>query len=493
MIGQIALDLDGADCTILVVDDDKDVRVYFQRVVKALGADIKLSTVENLAGARAVLDKSKSVVLAFIDKNLEDGDGVELCRELVGREGFAAYVITGSGSSSDCIAALEFGVAGYLPKPFDVQTIRDVIRRHVLVNECDRQVGEPMGKKAVMIESEYQIQGESAAIIEVAVAVQRVSKTDVTVLISGASGTGKEVVAKQIHQLSARRDKKFVAVNCGAIPETLIESELFGYEKGAFTDAKVQRIGLFEEANGGTMFLDEINSMPLDIQVKLLRVLQERKLRRIGKNQEIDLDVRVIAASNRSLGSEVEAKTFREDLYFRLKGAEIYLPPLVERTRDVMPLAVYFAERAARRLGRVVYFSSGVVSVLEQYSWPGNVRELESVIEYSVVRCNGTILVSDLPQDLRLFAGEGESRQPALVTRIEDVVPFWVLEDRYAGDVLRLCAGNKTQAASKLDVDRKWFHRWEDREAGESEARPHAHLGRRRALREKAAAADGSS
>ena len=492
MIEQIALDLEGADCTILVVDDDKDVRVYFQRVVKALGADIKLSTVESLAGARAVLDKSESMVLAFIDKCLPDGDGVEFCRELVGREGFAAYVITGSGSSADCFAALEFGVAGYLPKPFDVQTIRDVIRRHVLVNESDRQIGEPMGKKAVSIQSEYQIQGESSAIIEVAVAVQRVSKTDVTVLISGASGTGKEVVAKQIHQLSTRRDKKFVAVNCGAIPETLIESELFGYEKGAFTDAKAQRIGLFEEANGGTIFLDEINSMPVDIQVKLLRVLQERKLRRIGKNQEIDLDVRVIAASNRSLGGEVEAKTFREDLYFRLKGAEIYLPPLVERSRDVMPLAKYFAERVARRLSQVVYFSSGVVSVLEQYSWPGNVRELESAIEYAVARCNGTILVSDLPSDLRKFAGEGEERLPALISRIEDAVALPNLIDRYAADVLRLCAGNKTLAAAKLGVDRKWIMRLEERlTTGKRQGRTHSFLGR--SERAKAATSKAAS
>jgi DNA-binding NtrC family response regulator len=232
--------------------------------------------------------------------------------------------------------------------------------------------------------------------------------------------------------------------------------------------------------------------MPVAIQVKLLRVLQERKLRRIGKNQEIDLDVRVIAASNRSLGGEVEAKTFREDLYFRLKGAEIYLPPLVERSRDVMPLAKYFAERVARRLSQVVYFSSGVVSVLEQYSWPGNVRELESAIEYAVARCNGTILVSDLPTDLRKFAGEDEERLPALISRIEDAVTLGYLIDRYAADVLRLCAGNKTLAAAKLGVDRKWIMRLEERlTTGKRQGRTHSFLGR--SERAKAATSKAAS
>lgn len=453
--------------TILVVDDDNDIRTLFERAVRTFETELELLTAEDLRSARRILDEHP-VVLAFVDKNLPDGDGVELCRELVGRPDFAAYVITGSGSSADCMAALEFGVTDYLPKPLHVETIRDKIRRHVMVSEADRPVGEAMGRRAISIESEFHLVGESSEMIAIAGAVQRIAKTDLTALVIGESGTGKEIVAKQIHQLSPRREKKFVGVNCAAIPSNLIESELFGHERGAFTDAKSQRVGLFEEAQGGTIFLDEITSTSADFQVKLLRVLQEEKLRRLGSNREIALDVRVIAASNKKMDEEIRSGNFREDLYFRLNGAEIVLSRLRDRDKDIMPLARHFGDRAARRLGRIVYFSEAVVVAFMRYAWPGNVRELESVVGYSIARCNGTILLSDLPTSLRESIGESPVPLPMSVTRLEDVMALPQLIDRYALDVLSLCGGNKTEAAAKLNVDRKWLMALEKRaETGE--------------------------
>jgi two-component system response regulator HydG len=451
--------------TVLVVDDDRDVRTFFERVVGGLGAEIELLTAEDLGQARTLIASSQ-VALAFVDKGLPDGDGVDFCRELLERSSLAAYVITGSGSSVDCLAALQSGVQGYIPKPFAIQTIRDVIRRHVLVSEEDSPVGEPVGKRMAVVESDYHIIGESPQMIEIAAAIQRIAQTDAAVVVSGLSGTGKEVIAKQIHLLSKRRGQKFVAVNCGAIPAELIESELFGHEKGAFTDARNQRIGLFEEADGGTIFLDEIVSTPTDFQVKLLRVLQEGVVRRLGSNREISLDVRVIAASNRELETEIREGRFREDLYFRLKGAEIHLPPLRDRRKDIMPLARHFGDRAAARNGKTVHFSRAVVDALENYYWPGNVRQLESVIEYAIARCNETMLTSDLPREVREFFGETSGFEPPLVTRREDVVSLSSFMDRYAADVLRLYSGNKSQAANALDIDRKWFIAFEDRQKG---------------------------
>jgi DNA-binding NtrC family response regulator len=474
---------------VLLVDDDQGIRTLFERALSSFGGVVKaevagsrqsfgkvrLFAAEDLESAKEIIAK-ESVALAFIDKNLPDGDGVLFCRELIGTVDFPCYVITGTGTSADCLAALEFGVADYIPKPIHVQKIRDVVRRHVLVEDADRPVGDPMGSRAIKVskplpqqlsqqsedaerrESEFDLVGESAAMIEVAVAVQRVAKTDMPVLIVGESGTGKEVIAKQIHALSNRRDKNFVAVNCAAIPKDLIESELFGHDKGAFTDAKSSRIGLFEEAQGGTIFLDEITSTSLDFQVKLLRVLQEDRMRRVGSNKEIELDVRVIAASNKNPAEEISAGNFREDFYYRLRGSEIQLPRLCEREKDVMALARHFGEQAARRLKKVVYFSEGVKEALERYSWPGNVRELISTIEYAFSRCDSTVLLSDLPLALREEIGKKPfGRLPLAVSRPEDVTRIGVVIDQYALHALDLFDGNKTRAAERLGVNFKFF------------------------------------
>jgi DNA-binding NtrC family response regulator len=221
---------------------------------------------------------------------------------------------------------------------------------------------------------------------------------------------------------------------------------------------------LFEEAQGGTIFLDEISSTSLDFQVKLLRVLQEGRMRRLGSNREIALDVRVIAASNKRIDDEIRAGNFREDLYFRLKGAEIVLPPLTQRPKDILPLARHFGDSAARKLNKIIHFSDAVVSALGRYSWPGNVRELESVVDYAVPRCNGTVLLSDLPESLREAVGEPRPTSP-LVSRIADVKPLPQLNHEYALAVLALCDGNKTEAARLLGCNRKWLIKVEKHEA----------------------------
>jgi DNA-binding NtrC family response regulator len=245
------------------------------------------------------------------------------------------------------------------------------------------------------------------------------------------------------------------------MPQELIESTLFGHMRGAFTGAITDRKGVFEEADGGTIFLDEITETTAAFQVKLLRVLQEHRVTRVGSNQEIKLDVRVIASSNRNVVDEVAAGHFREDLYFRLKGSEIFLPPLKDRREDVMPLALHFAGITARKTGRKVAFSTAVIAALKAYDWPGNVRELESAIDSAVQRCNGIVLLSDLPRDLRAIVGDLNENEVAvmgaLVGNTEEMQTMEEVEDAHMQRVLRHCNGNKTQAAKMLGLDRSAF------------------------------------
>ncbi len=296
--------------------------------------------------------------------------------------------------------------------------------------------------------------------IRVALEIGEIAKMTRPVFITGKSGTGKEVVAQKIHEMSSRAGRKFVAVNCGAMPQELIESTLFGHMRGAFTGAITDRKGVFEEADGGTIFLDEITETTATFQVKLLRVLQEHRITRVGSNQEIKLDVRVIASSNRNVVDEVAAGHFREDLYFRLKGSEIFLPPLKDRREDVMPLAFHFAGITARKTGRKVAFSTAVIAALKAYDWPGNVRELESAIDSAVQRCNGIVLLSDLPRDLRAIVGDLKNEVAvvgALVGNTEEMQTMEEVEDAHMQRVLRHCNGNKTQAARMLGLDRSAF------------------------------------
>jgi transcriptional regulator with GAF, ATPase, and Fis domain len=305
--------------------------------------------------------------------------------------------------------------------------------------------------------------GRSGAFIAVMKQVGRVASTNLPVLLTGESGTGKEVVASSLHSRSSRADQPFVAVNCGAISAELIESELFGHVKGSFTGADRDRRGLWEEADRGTVFLDEITETSPAFQVKLLRALQQGEIRRVGSNHTQRVDVRVIAASNRNVEQEVEAGRFRKDLFYRLNAVSITLPPLRERTEDILLLAHSFAGRVYS-LNPQVKFSVEVLQLLEQYPWPGNIRELENAVVRATAICDGTIRVKDLPERIQDYSS---ARAEELLTQTEGApadapeewVPLSIVEGRYVAKVLAHTRGNKQAAARLLEVDRKTLDR----------------------------------
>jgi len=290
--------------------------------------------------------------------------------------------------------------------------------------------------------------------------VGRVAATNLPVLLTGESGTGKELVAAALHQRSGRADKAFVAVNCGAIPAELIESELFGHTKGSFTGADRDRRGLWEEADGGTVFLDEITETTLSFQVKLLRVLQQREIRRVGSNQTRRVDVRVLAASNRDVEAEVRAGRFRNDLFYRLNAVSIALPPLRDRREDIPPLAQVFADRVYS-LNPTVRFSPEAVTLLERYPWPGNIRELENAVVRAAAMCDGIIRVQDLPERIREYRAEpGPTNLEEIADASEQEWPqLSEIEGRYVARVLQYTHGNKQAASRVLGVDRKTLDR----------------------------------
>src|SRR5207248_533945 len=304
------------------------------------------------------------------------------------------------------------------------------------------------GQRAGSYESDIDLVGRSHAFIEVMKQVGRVATTSLPVLLTGESGTGKELVASTLHRRSGRADKTFVAVNCGAIPAELIESELFGHVRGAFTGADRDRRGLWEEADGGTVFLDEITETTPAFQVKLLRVLQQGEIRRVGSNQTMKVNARVIAASNRDVEQEVEAGRFRNDLFYRLNAVSIKLPPLRERREDIPPLAQAFADRVYS-LNPAVRFSPEAVTLLERYPWPGNIRELENAVVRAAAMCDGIIRVQDLPERIREYRAEPRPTDVEAIADAseQDWPQLSEIEGRYVARVLQYTRGNK-QAAS---------------------------------------------
>jgi two-component system response regulator HydG len=304
----------------------------------------------------------------------------------------------------------------------------------------------------------HAIAGSSPAIRATIEMIARVASSDATVLITGESGTGKELVARALHNLSPRRDQPFVAVNCAAMPAPLLESELFGHVRGAFTDAKRSRAGLFVQAGAGTIFLDEIGEMPIEMQVKLLRVLQERKVRPVGGDEEVPFEARVVTATNRDLETEVEEKRFREDLFYRINVVAIPVPPLRARAGDILQLAQYFLKRIAGRTNKPVQGISGPAArLLMDYDWPGNVRELENCMERAVALCRlDEVTVDDLPAKVQ----EHQSSKIVITTESPgELITLDEMERRYVRQVLSAVSGNKTHAARILGIDRRSLYR----------------------------------
>jgi DNA-binding NtrC family response regulator len=368
--------------------------------------------------------------------------------------------MTGHGSAGGALDATAFGAYDYLLKPFGVeelQTLSSALQEQI----ASRRASSTSNRYAQVYSPDVELVGRSEVFIEVMKQVGRVATTNLPVLLTGESGTGKEVVASALHQRSRRSGRPFVAVNCGAIPGELIEAELFGHVKGSFTGADRDRIGLWEEADGGTVFLDEITETSPAFQVKLLRAVQEGEIRRVGSNQTVKVDVRVVAASNRDVEQEVEAGRFRKDLFYRLNAVSIVLPPLRERREDILPLAQTFAARV-HSLSPSVKFSSDALSVLERYSWPGNVRELENAIVRAAAMCDGMIRLQDLPERVRTNeTGNGTSLSSETTANADELEwsTLAVVEGRYVARVLERTGGNKQAAARMLDIDRKTLDR----------------------------------
>ncbi len=436
---------------ILVVEDDGDQRRLVASILRS--RRYLVAEAPTLEAAREQLAASP-VDLVLSDWKLPDGVGTELLKEVrAGRPEVAFIMVTAYGTIARAVEAIRLGADDYLAKPFERQTlllaIEKVLRARRLEDE-NRRLAEELGERDRLVD----LVGSAPSMQRLFRRVEKLAATDATILLTGESGTGKELAARALHALSRRADAPFVGVNCAAIPEGLLESEFFGVEKGAFTGADRSREGKFEAAAGGSLFLDEVGELPVAIQPKLLRALQEGTFTRVGATRERSSDARILAATNRNLAAEVEGGRFREDLYYRLNVVPLSMPPLRERREDVPTLVEHFTARAARRHGvRVEPFGGRVMKRLLDHPWPGNVRELGNVVERLVLLAeDGRVSAGDLPEDMtrRPAAGDG-FRVPA--TGIA-----WEAHERSClAQALELAGGNRAQAARLLDLPYKAF------------------------------------
>ena len=428
-----------ADYAVLVVDDEAGMRSFLQRALSARGCAVEVA---DSAESAAMLLADAHFDAIVLDIALPGKAGIAWLRELrAGAFSGDVVLITAFADMETAIDALRAGAADFILKPFRVdQIVNSLARcfdraRLARENYVLRREVADLGEGAGLV-------GQSQALRQITNLIRRVAPTPSTVLIQGESGVGKELAARALHQMSPRAARPFVPVNCAAVSAELIESELFGHVKGAFTGATENRAGLFNYASGGTLFLDEIGELPLALQTKLLRVLEEQRVRPVGSTKEVPVDVRVVAATNRDLRAEVEAGHFRQDLYYRLEVLTVTLPPLRQRVDDIVPLAEHFNARLAARLGLPpLQITPEVGARLAAYRWPGNARELRNFVERALILGHFPV---DTPD-----AGGGEGLPLTLVE----------VERRHMETVLRQCGGNKTQAAELLGVSRKTLER----------------------------------
>lgn len=447
--------------TILVVEDDASLREFLCEEMEEDG--YQTATASNFEQACGqILQANPDLVVS--DLRLPDHDGLELLKWLRAK-GYAMpfIIITAFGTVDQAVDALKAGADDFLTKPLSLDHLRLKIRR--LLAQADVESELARYRAGQQHASEQQLLGDSEVMAELRRQVSRVARSDAAVLVTGESGTGKELVARAIHQNSDRRDAPFVPVNCAGIPQELMESEFFGHEAGAFTGAHQARAGLFAEANGGTLLLDEIGEMPLALQAKLLRVLQERKVKPVGADQEETVDVRIIAATHVDLHKAVAEGRFREDLYYRLETLMLTVPPLRARGEDIEQLAMRFLHQAAVRHGRgYLSLSEACSRMLSDYPFPGNVRELASAIERAVTFCDGEVIRPEhLPARIRQRQGGPTAATGKLSA---DNLAEWPTLDQvqrhYVGEVLAAVQGNKRRAAQILGVNRRTLYRWLD-------------------------------
>jgi DNA-binding NtrC family response regulator len=440
---------------VLFVSDDVAMRSTIRRGLGRFGFDV--SWVNEDGAAYRAFDRGMPEAV-IIDLEVSACDGLTLCREVVDRwPNLPVLVAAGPDRLGLVIGSIRVRACDFVRKPLELRELALALERAIqrarlrdIVRQLPERMDHARGRSGLL--------GNSATIRQVYEMIDQVGPSDTTVLITGESGTGKELVARAVHEASARKDGPFVAVNCAAVPANLLESELFGHVRGAFTDAHEPRPGLFAQAGGGTLLLDEIGELPHELQSKLLRVLQEKTMRPVGGDEELPVDVRIIAATNRNLDKEIAEGRFREDLFYRINVVTVHVPPLRERGQDILLLAQFFIDRARLRSGKGVAGMTGTAAQkLLDYEWPGNVRELENCVERAVaLTMFERLTVEDLPERIvRVDSREPEVEvgDPRQMPSLED------LERNYIQRVLEAVGGNKTRAATVLGIDRRTLYR----------------------------------
>ena len=455
-------DLEGVPIRVLIVDDDEGHAQAVAASLEPIGCD---STIATSGGRGVQLIESEMFDVVVTDMRMDDVDGLAILtkakEELPEAE---VIVVTGHGSINSAVTAMQHGAFTYLPKPLDIHELRSAVQkasqrvRLIRKNaELSRRLDEKFGFEGVV--------GNSPQMRRVIEILKNVAPTDSTALILGENGTGKELVARALHQNSPRKNKPFVPLNVAALPASILESELFGHESGAFTGAVGKRIGKFEYANGGTLFLDEVGEMPLDVQVKLLRVLEERKITRLGSNEEVSINVRLVAATNADLKAMVADKKFREDLYYRLNTIAISLPPLRDRRSDIPLLLDHFVKDLGARYQKDVRgFSRAARQALLSYDWPGNIRQLRNSVERMLVLdVDGLLDTDDLPEEVAVLVRPDEEERPATdgAAGADTLIgrPLEEVEKYYMQRALEITNGKREEAANLLGIGERTLYR----------------------------------
>jgi len=444
---------------ILVIDDDKDLRFNLSSILKDEGYDV-LAVEDGREALKAVQRNCPN--LALLDIRLPSMNGMEILEKLkrIDKD-LIIIMLTAYAEVKDAVKAMKLGAFDYVTKPFDNEELILIIKKALHTQYLSREV-EFLRKKLGQMPAIEKTMGDSSRIKQVLKQVEIIAVTNMTVILQGESGTGKELIAKMIHEKSLRKDKPFIAIDSGAIPDTLVESELFGYEKGAFTGAEERKEGKFEQANGGTLFFDEITNLPNGIQMKLLRAVQERKFQHLGGKKDMSVDVRIIVATNITLSEAVRMGEFRDDLFHRLNEFHIDLPPLRERKEDLPILIKYFLDEANRDLGKKTKgFSGEAMRFLLDYHWPGNVRELKNIIKKAVLLADSKEITlaclslnnGNQPTQLHLQLDTSTSKEGASLREAKEKSAGQI-EEKMIKEAMVRAGGNKTKAAKILKIDR---------------------------------------
>ena len=436
---------------ILVVDDDASTRAIFGELLQRWGYDVE-QTSDGHDALKLTAERRPDVIIS--DLVMPKLDGLALTRAL--REespDTPVIIITGEGTIDAAVEAVREGVFDFVEKPLDPTRLKVILQRALEKRETEHEM-HVLRRRLGQVDAGVGLIGQSPAMRKVMDLVAKVAPSKASVVVGGQSGTGKEMVARAIHQLSPRRDKAFIAINCSAIPATLIESEMFGHERGAFTGADQRRLGAWELADGGTLFLDEVGEIPVELQAKFLRVLEDERLRRLGGKGEIHVDVRVLSATNRELKDEIKAGRFREDLFFRLNVFQIPLSPLKERRDDIPLLVQHFIDRFSREGGKkLAGVTPQAMKVLCEYGWPGNIRELRNTLERAVILCGGGIIdVEHLPAELAVGGGE------SAYLKLPFGLPLREVEKEYILSSLGRMQNNKARTAQALGISEKTLY-----------------------------------